>query len=168
VRATTLLLFGLLPLAAAGCASDTVAERVGLDERLPDVAEGGRGAWLFWPRQMEVHPLTRVVAPTDGSPPTIDVRLEFRDANGNIVQATGTILVNLVAERDTPRQQRWRVSLNSLAEAARAYDSVTLTYRIVLAPEWTVPPAPGTPLQIEASFRGADGATLSARRTIAW
>ncbi len=145
-----------------------------------DASRGGKAAgptdpqWTespFVPVGITVHPLTRLVSQAEGQW-TIDAHIEFRDAAGDEVKATGRLVLELYREmgavmEKSGRQRilQWATDLSDLRENSRAFDRVTRTYRFELSgiPE-TAGPSGG--LRLRALLERRDGLRLTDEKPI--
>lgn len=168
-RVARLLCHGLWATALAGCASPpgdivAVANDQGIELGSPEHA----GAWLFWPASIRIHPLTTVARPTDGSPASIDLRVEAMDSLGEPTRAVGTFVVTIRAGGAKPSESRWKIAVDSLDAHRKRFDPVTETYRFAIAPTWDVVPDGGTELTVEVTLYSADGNAPKASSTVMW
>jgi hypothetical protein len=141
--------------------------RIGESEQVKVGSIEDRGAWLFWPATIRVHPLTSVLR-TGDEPATIDLRVEAVDAIGEPTRAVGTFVVVLSSSEGQPTEQRWKVEVDSLEAHRARFDPVTETYRLTITPEWTTIPATGTKLGVKVILFAADGATPTATADVTW
>lgn len=130
-----------------------------------------RGACLFEPVSVEVHPLTRLVAGEGGV--SIDAHVSLRDEEGDEVKGVGRLVIELYRESgpiegigERVQVRRWDADLSNAERNSRAYDRVTRTYRFELS---GVPgtDADGAILTLRAVFIRADGRQMSAERRLA-
>jgi hypothetical protein len=109
-------------------------------------ASGGRGGSVvyrnpFEPRELRVHPLTRLEISPETGEPNIELYLELFDRWNHGVKALGTLVIELYetggpvgAARGGELQLKlWKVDLTDPDENAVPYDRVTRTYHLTLA-----------------------------------
>lgn len=152
---------------AAGCASGVsrrpetktaspvppngTIERSGLDEAAPapsvPTLVDAAPEWTYWPRQVRIHPLTRIVI-TGEDEAHLELRLEFLDREGDTTKARGTVEVALFVEggagagggtpaTDPARRSDvvdgWVSDLADPDENRARFDTLTRTYLYKLA-----------------------------------
>ncbi|MBL9150475.1 MAG: hypothetical protein JNM94_17450 [Phycisphaerae bacterium] len=161
------LVGSLLGALTLGCATTrTSSSAIANEESIDRGSASNAGAWLFWPTTVRVHPLSR--ANPNAVPPSLDVRLEFSDADGSRTRAVGTVVIAIQCSSAVPQETRFTVPLRTRAENAALFDDVTDTYRITLTPEWTKPPASGSAVRIDVFYFGLDGAAPTATGSVTW
>ncbi|MBX3373278.1 MAG: hypothetical protein KF817_05535 [Phycisphaeraceae bacterium] len=114
-------------------------------------------AWLYWPRVMRIHPLSRMLI-VHGETRQLEIRVEFRDGDGHTSRAMGVMTLSLFDDDAGPQAgslAQWRVDLRDGDENALRFDEVLRTYLVRLEPGALRFPA--RPL-IHAAFESADGA----------
>lgn len=121
--------------------------------------------WPWWPASMDMSSLTRVgrVGP-DGRRP-IEVRLLFKDPDGDPCKASGELILTIarVGEPEDPEERE--IDLADLDVQRRYFEVVTGCYAIPI--ELDLPGLiPGRMLRIEADFEGVDGARFQAQRDL--
>lgn len=147
-------------LAAALALLVACADRAGRD-----VATAGAGAtWRWRAVGMEVSALTTPIRALEGTPASLDVRIEFFDSDRDETKALGTIAVTALFDSNPVGSSS--VDLASGGGHARAWDSVTETYSIRVP--LSVGPPPGRVVVVQASFEGVDGARMTASREVRW
>lgn len=157
-----MLLGSALVLLPACQSTDSVADDRYL--QLPDIIDGEPIAWPFRPAEMRVHPLTRVATGDDGDGQHLEVRIEFRDADGHTTRGLGELVVSLHGSPgEASPIDSWRVDLTDLAVNAQRFDDVSRTYLLRLRVGPDELPARAT---LRASYRAADGRTLNAEHRL--
>lgn len=130
-------------------------------------------AGYWWPQAtaMRVYPSTRFVeAPGEGGGggnrrAILEARIELRDEMGDAVKAAGIVGLELFAgaagdEGFGRRLYRWDVTMQTLEDQQRHFDSVTRTYLFRL--ELDAPPQ-ADDIMLRATFtRASDGRRLQA------
>ncbi|TVQ50793.1 MAG: hypothetical protein EA377_13905 [Phycisphaerales bacterium] len=95
-------------------------------------ADGETAYWPFWPRQMRIHPLTRLSGNPDSRDRTLEVRLEFKDQFDFPTKMVGQIRIDLFPQRgidvEADHDLIWNVDLRDMAKNNSAFDEVTQTY----------------------------------------
>lgn len=131
----------------------------GADERLE--AEGG---WPFWPVEMRLHPLSRLVVGPGQR--VLEARVEFTDEDDVTSRAYGQLRIDLHPEGQTGRTRplsTWEIDLTDAERNRQHFDAVTRTYLLRLTLEDVeLPDAP----ELRAYFLSADGARMEARMTL--
>jgi hypothetical protein len=119
--------------------------------------------WPFWPTNMRVHPLTRLVNDPQTSQQIIECRIEFQDSDGQTAKAVGQLTLQAYPDAATPTgsgaMQTWNQDLRDLQVNRRQYDDVTRTYLFRLQ---TTQPLPAG-CEIRAFFLSSDGRRLNAQ-----
>ena len=157
---------GLL-LAIVGCdTTDRTSAAIEIAEGIAPGRADRAGDWLFWPAAIRVHPLTRVQRSV--APPSIEVRLEFLDDTGEDTRAVGTVVIALECADAEPRELRRKFAIDLLSGNQKHFDPVTMTYRFVIVPDWSRPPADGASITIRSYLFGANGAVPQATERVAW
>lgn len=129
--------------------------------------------WPFWPTQMRIHPLTRLVVDTETNRPMIEARIEFRDADNDPAKAVGELTVSLHAVRPAGAIGQgtdsdgfianWRLDLRDLTLNNQHYDDVTRTYLLRMEVAAADLPQQG---ELRAVFDSVDGRQLVAARIL--
>ena len=116
--------------------------------------------WPYWPSQMRVHPLSRLVLEPAAERVVIETRLEFLDREGHTTKGSGELRLDL---HDASNQTwagtlaDWKLDLTDPATNLKHFDDVTQTYLFRLETDRRhLPPQP----VIRASFLSANGAQL--------
>ena len=89
--------------------------------------------WWPQPSALRVYPSTRFVEDERSAAPILEARIELRDEMGDAVKGAGTAALELFAASDEgqglgQQLQRWEVTMSSLEDQQRHFDSVTRTY----------------------------------------
>jgi hypothetical protein len=156
--------FGMLLIAAVAAMALVACETTdrSADDRylqLPDIVGGEPVAWPFRPVEMRIHPLTRLATDEDEAV-YLEVRIEFRDADGHTTRGLGELIVALhTGGLGNALIDSWRQDLTDLSVNAQRFDDVTRTYLLRLR----VDPAnmPVRP-ELRAVYHAADGRVLTA------
>jgi hypothetical protein len=146
----------------AGCASQGAGNDAG-DRGAPD--PGRAEADAFAPRELRVHPLTRLQLKPETGPPHIDAHIELLDAAGDTVKAMGRLTFVLYSGERVRQARRqiaiWEVSgFDDPDLNAQAFDHITRTYRFRLE-GLPVGLDPTAGLVLEASLTRSDGSRVS-------
>ncbi|MHC5024977.1 MAG: hypothetical protein ACYTGG_13920 [Planctomycetota bacterium] len=102
--------------------------------------------WPYWPREVRIHPLSRLVYDEDGRLVMIEARVEFLDVEGHTTKGNGQLQIDLhdaEGERGRGVILTWDLDLSDAEINRKRYDVVTRTYLCLLelAPE-DLPAAP--------------------------
>lgn len=147
---------GAMPGGCAG--TDKPTHLVGhLDENDP--------RWPYWPRELRIHPLTRLVVDAEQKPLYIEARIEFLDPEGHTSKACGELRLEIhdAGVRQSVEPLVWeRMDLGDLEFNHRYFDEITRTYvfRLELAEGQALPARP----LLTAYYLGARGETFEPRR----
>lgn len=114
---------------------------------------------------MEMSSLTRVGRiDSEGNRP-IEVRLMFKDPDGDPCKASGELLLSISRIGEPEDPEELVIDLADLDVQRRYFEGVTGCYSIPI--ELDLPGLiPGRMLRIEADFEGVDGARFQARRDL--
>lgn len=154
------LLIAVIAIAAFTAACETTDSA--RDDRylqLPDIIAGEPVAWPFRPAEMRIHPLTRLATDDEGEAAFLEVRIEFRDADGHTTRGLGELIVDLRAADGSTNA--WRVDLTDRSVNAERFDDVSRTYLLRLRidrDDLSARP------QLRAIYNAADGRTLTDER----
>jgi hypothetical protein len=159
-------LAGAILLGVVGCEQNAPGPRVSAADAsrvIPGTGEGVDPEWPFWPRDMRVHPASRLVLDPSTGQAFIEARIEFRDAIGHTSKAVGVmkfdlIVAGLPSELTNPVLS-WQLPMTSLEENELHYDDVTRTYlyRLNLG-EWSSSPD----VTLIGAFESIDGRRFDA------
>ncbi len=170
VPSALLLAATMSPLGLVACTGRShEAVRIAQTESIELGSPEARGAWPYWPTSIRILPLTKVARTTDAAAGVpIEVRVEALDDAGVSTRAVGTFVVTVAVADAEPRSQRWKFDCTTAAAHGARYDPVTDTYRFIVTPAWTTPPALGATIELTVVLYGADGAMPSASATLRW
>ena len=153
IRDITCLTLALLAL--AGCANQ--------DKTAPG---GGEGAgWPYWPTEIRIHPLSRLVIDQEAAATVIEARIELRDRDGYTCRGCGQLRLDLAPyslDESAQPVATWNLSLDDAEFNRERYDKVTRTYlfRLELNAETELP----TPAELRAYYLRGDEYPLRAQR----
>jgi hypothetical protein len=100
--------------------------------------------------------------------PTLDVRVDSLEDNGNFAVASGQFRIVVHAEGCEPESQTFELSVSGVDEQRRHLDSVLGQYVLRVEPRWTRPPAEGARLSVTVSIATVLGTTLSTEGSMRW
>jgi len=100
--------------------------------------------------------------------PTLDVRVDSLDDNGDFAVASGQFRIVVRAEGCEPESQTFELSVSGVDEQRRHLDSVLGQYVLRVEPRWTRPPAEGARLSVTVSIATVLGTTLSTEGSMRW
>ena len=89
--------------------------------------------WPYWPLDMRVHPLTRLVRDPDTV--LIEARIEFLDREGHTTKCFGKLRLDLREGPDGGSEisvNEWNVRLDEIETNRLHFDEVTRTYLLKL------------------------------------
>jgi hypothetical protein len=112
--------------------------------------------------------LSKVGRRDAGQTPTLDVRVDSLDANGDFAVASGQFRIVVRAEGCEPESQTFELSVSGEDEQRRHLDSVLGQYVLRVEPRWTRPPAEGARLSVTVSIATVLGTTLSTEGSMRW
>lgn len=143
-----------------------------LSWKLPDVVPGATDpqdqVWSIEPVEMRVYPSTRFVI-VEGTP-VLEARVEFVDALGDSIKATGNFRVELFrvdrsGSNPTGRRlYKWEVPMVSIRQNRTFYDPITRAYLLRLKMDDLE--GTGEPSIIVVTFTQTNGERLTAKFTI--
>ena len=113
--------------------------------------------WPYWPRQMAIHRLSRIVVNPESPELTLEARIEFRDPDGHTTRAVGELVLELHDPASPGADSlilTWNISLREQAENRRRFDHVTRTYLFPLKTEGKTLPEL---VELRAAFTADDG-----------
>jgi hypothetical protein len=130
-------------------------------------AQGIHAVWPFWPTQMRIHPLTRIIRDEERGALVLEARIEFTDREGSTSKAAGQLTLTL---HESARDRRvsepvqvWNQNLSDLNVNRRQYDEVTRKYLFRLElDESKLPQQP----DLRAYMLSDDGQELRASMTV--
>jgi hypothetical protein len=105
----------------------------------PKPALAGAGMDMFTPVKMRLHPLSRIVPPTNGAEPVVEARIELMDQFDDICKGAGVVHCELFVY-DTLRTDHhgerigaWNFDLSKPAANKQHWDGITRTYLLKLS-----------------------------------
>jgi hypothetical protein len=150
---------------AASLAAALLLLPASCNQRRPGPLDGSPQAWPFRPASIAFHALTRSES-ADASESLL-VRVEFRDREGDLVKAVGTLVVSVACRGAEPSESEHPFDLADASVNRELFDPVTLTYRIRIARPWSVPPRSGSEISLTARLEQHAG-DLAATTRILW
>lgn len=150
---------------AASLAAAVLLLPASCGQRRQGPLDGSPQAWPFRPASIAFHALTR--SESDDAAESLLVRVEFRDLEGDLVKAVGTLVVSVACSGAEPSASEHAFDLADAAVNRELFDPVTLTYRIRIARPWSVPPRPGSEISLAARLEQHAG-DLEATTRILW
>ena len=149
-------------LQITGCEAGTTAV-ISPEQSPAAIEQDVRNFWPYWPAEMRIHPLTRLVIDTDTGETVIEVRIELLDIDGYTTRGCGQLRIDLHdALSGAPGQamRTWELDLRDPAVNRNRYDDVTRTYMFPLDTEMQqLPEEP----ELRAYFLSADGQAIRSR-----
>lgn len=130
----------------------------------PLPSEGVGASWRWRPTAMDVSALTTPIPSAGERRAAVDVRIVFKDDDGDECKAVGVLTVR-VMQADTELASQV-VDLAAKQAHSRTWDGVTETYAVRI--ELPAEPAEGRQVVVSVSFDGADGVRLSGTRDLRW
>jgi hypothetical protein len=100
--------------------------------------------------------------------PTLDVRVDSLDDNGDFAVASGQFRIVVRAEGCEPESQAFELSVSGVDDQRRHLDSVLSQYVLRVEPRWTRPPAEGARLSVTVSIATVLGTTLTTEGSMRW
>ncbi len=153
--------FGMTVAAAALLAA---CQPKGATTLSADPASSQAGVWQPVATTMRVYPASRFAAA--GGKVVLEARIELLDEMGDSIKGAGRFHVSLMDKQREGLSQvdrqlyTWDVSLLSLTDQQRYYDTVTRTYLFRLKMDEQVQPSHDTRLKV--TFTSAHGRTFQA------
>jgi hypothetical protein len=134
--------FGAVLLVACGLTACAATEQDAAPARseAETAAAAERARWPYWPREMRVHPLTRIVYDAHTGETLLEARVELFDQHHHTTKGDGflTLVLRDAADRpDVPARATWTCDLTDPGTNLLHFDDVTRTYllRLELHPE---------------------------------
>lgn len=113
--------------------------------------------WPFWPAQMRIYPVVRIVNDLETGQVVIEARIEFKDQDGAVTKAIGELTVELYAAMESRTSHlidQWSLDLRDLAINRQHFDDVTRTYLLRMEIDPSRVPERG---ELRAAFASIDG-----------
>jgi hypothetical protein len=88
--------------------------------------------WPYWPTELRVHPLTRLVQEANGAT-VLEARVELLDAEGHTTKGIGLLILEVRTDEEGTVEERWERDLSDPTLNRLHYDEVTRTYLLRLA-----------------------------------
>ena len=158
MRIPSLIAAALVVSALSGCGG---ASTPGWSETAESATHDSGTRWPFWPVQMRLHPLSRLVVEEDGQI-LVEARLEFFEQDDNTTRAYGQVRLEVHDAdgiRTSDGQESWNIDLRDLETNRARFDDVIRTYLFRLETDWER--MPDEPV-LYAYYMAANGALMEA------
>ena len=121
--------------------------------------------WPWWPISMEISTLTRVGRMSEDGLRPVEVRILFKDPEGDPCKASGNLELTIMRAGEPEDPEQRMIDLADPESQRLYYESVTGCYVI---PVYLDLPGmiPGRLLRIGAKFESVDGAKFTSRRDL--
>ena len=125
------------------------------------------GSWPWYPTDVSVHELTRISRADDEGRRFVEVRVEFRDRDGDPTKACGMLDISI--SRPGEQEEPWMIQedLRDPQVSRSHWEGVTGTYLFSLEPTLSGL-VPGRRIRVKVEYYGEDGAQFSDTHELTW